>query len=78
MAAVVNSFGFLKKYSKRGIVIDSSEPKQIGEHKTFKPDFGYQHCEFEEEIDPTFPEPLTKEIQATIFVDSNHGNDKVI
>ena len=42
-----------------------------------KPDFGNQCCELEEEIDPAFPEPLMKEIQYTIFVDSNRGHDKV-
>ena len=78
MAAVMKTFGFLNKCPKRGVIIDSSEPDQIGEYKTLKPEFGNQHYEFEEEIDPAFPEPLMKEIQATIFVDSNHGHDKVI
>ena len=42
-----------------------------------KQDFRYQYCEFEEEIDPEFPEALMDEIQTTIFIDSNHGHDKV-
>ena len=42
-----------------------------------KPDFGNQNCKFHEELDDKFPEPLMKEIGATIFVDSNDGNDKV-
>ena len=40
-------------------------------------DFGNQHQDFKEEIDPQFPEPLCKEMDVDIFVDSNHGHDKV-
>ena len=39
-----------------------------------KTDFGNQHCEFNEEIDSTFPEPLMEETAMTIFVDSNHSH----
>ena len=40
-------------------------------------DFGNQYEDFEEYIDPRFPEPLHKELDLTIFVDSNHGHDRV-
>ena len=76
MAAVVKTFGLLKKHPKRGVIVDSSELDQVGIHETLKPDFGNQCCEFEEETDLAFPEPLIKETQATIFVDSNHGHDE--
>ena len=41
------------------------------------PDFGNQYSDFEEEKDPRIPEPLMKEIPQNIFVDANHGHDKV-
>ena len=75
--AVIKIYGCLKKHPKRGVIIDSSEPTHVGEMKVIKPDFGNQHCEFQEEIDDKFPEPLMDEIGITIFVDSNHGHDKV-
>ena len=45
--------------------------------KVIKPDFGNQCCEFQEEMDDKFPDPLLDEIGVTIFVDPNHGHDKV-
>ena len=44
MAAFVKTFGFLKKFPKRGIVTDSTEPKQIEDYETLKPDFSNQCC----------------------------------
>ena len=77
LAAVIKMFGFLKKCPKRDIMFDSTEPTHINLIEVAKPDFGNQYCKSNEELDPTFPEPLMKEIRTTIFVDSNHGNEKV-
>ena len=49
-----------EKCLKRGIAIDSMDPTQILEYEMLKPYFGYQHCEFNEDIDKAFPEPLMK------------------
>ena len=43
MAVVMKTFGFLKKHPKRGVIICSSEPEQIGEHEMLKPDFSNIH-----------------------------------
>ena len=43
-----------------------------------KPDFGHKCCEFNKETYLAFPDPLMKEIQTTIFIDSNHGHDMKI
>ena len=40
LAAVIKIFEYLKKYPKRGIVIDSSEPTYINLMEVAKPDFG--------------------------------------
>ena len=45
--------------------------------KVIKPNFGNQCCEFQEEMDYKFPEPLMEEAGMAIFVDSNHGHDEV-
>ena len=52
-------------------------PNGIEDYQLLVPDFGHQYADYEEEIDSEFPVPLMDEIQATIFVDSNHGYDKV-
>ena len=72
--------GYLKKYPKRGYLIDP-RPPIIEDESNLKRkkeiDFGNQYKDFEEEIDPKFPEPLCKELDINIFVDSNHGQNKV-
>lgn len=75
--AAMKILGCLKKYPKRGIVIDCGEPNPMSECEIIKPYFGHQHSEFDEEVDDKFPEPLMEEIRSNIFIDSNHGHDRV-
>ena len=42
-----------------------------------KPDFGNQYSDFIEEQDPKVPDPKMKELEISIFVDSDHGHDKI-
>ena len=42
-----------------------------------KPDFGNQYLDFEEEEDPKLPTAKIKELPRSIFVNSNHGHDKI-
>ena len=37
----------------------------------------HQHDYFKENVDPRFTESLLKELDKTVFVDSNHGHDSV-
>ena len=72
--------GYLKKYPKKGIVIDPTPPKfknetNDEEHK-FE-DFGHQYKFFKEEMDPHFPEAKIPELPITIFCDADHGHDLV-
>ena len=76
MAAVMKACKFLKTSLKRGVSIDFLELEQAGKREVLKLDVGNQFCKFEEETHPAFPEPLMKETQATIFVDSSHGHGK--
>ena len=72
--------GYLKKYIKKGIVIDPTPPKfqsdsKNDEHK-FE-DFTHQYGFFKEEIDPHFPKPKIPELPLTIFSDADHAHDLV-
>ena len=73
----IKLFGFLKKYPKRGYIVDPRPPKVNVEYNEIIPDFGNQYPEFQEEIDDKLPIALMKELQTTIFVDADHGHDKV-
>ena len=72
--------GYLKKYPKRGIVIDPSPPK-ITDYPDIPPDkfeeFGHQYQYFKEEHDPKFPTPAIPELDITIFCDADHAHDLV-
>ena len=57
--------------------MDSMEPDHAREMKVTRPDVGNQRCELNGDVDSDFPEPLMEEIRMTLFVDSDHGHDKV-
>ena len=73
----IKIFGYLKKYPKKGYVIDPRDPVVNIKYDVMTPDFGNQYSDFVEEQDPKVPEPLMKELTVSIFVDSNHGHDKI-
>ena len=76
MNAVMRIYGFLKKYPKRGIIIDHRPIEGQPEQEQVKIDFGQQYTDFEEELDPRFPPALMGEIEITVFGDSDHGRDQ--
>ena len=49
LAAVIKIFGYLKKYPKRGIMINFSKPMHINLMEVAKPDFGNQYCDLNED-----------------------------
>ena len=70
--------GYLKKYPKRGYVINST-PLDMGNTlekimapKAYWGRFSY----FKEDISPIFSTPLLKELKISIFCYSDHGHDK--
>lgn len=73
----IKIFGYLKKYPKKGFYIDPREPILNVEYEELTADFGNQYADFVEDYDNKLPSPLMKELPVTIFVDSNHGHDKV-
>ena len=73
----IKILGYLKKYSNKGYYIDPREPKLNFSYEELTPDFGNQYADFIEEGDDKLPEALMDELPITIFVDSNHGHDKV-
>ena len=72
----IKILGYLKKYPKRGYLIDPREPILNVDYDDVKPDFGHQYHDFQEEIDDRLPVEKMKELSITIFCDSNHGHDK--
>ena len=72
-------FGYLKKYPRRGYIINPKPPKIAAEYQRveLKQDFGNQYRYFTEDVDPRFPKPLLPELDINIFCDSDHGHDKV-
>ena len=78
---VMKIYGYLKKYSNRRIVIDSSDPKIEGDAEAMDVDytvvFKDQYPDAVEEIDEKVPEPRVDEMEIIAFVDSDHAHDKV-
>jgi hypothetical protein len=70
--------GYLKKFPRRGYVINPEPPHfdPIYENVEVKCDFGNQYDYFHEDIDPRFPPPLLDELDLNLFVDADHGHDK--
>ena len=72
--------GYLKKYPKKGIVIDPTPPR-ISEYPNTPPEkfeeFGHQYHYFKEQHDPRFPTQTIPELDVTIFCDADHGHDLV-
>ena len=69
--------GYLKKYPKRGYVVDPRNPILNVKYETVIPDFGNQYSDFVEDEDDRLPKPLMNELSTNIFIDSNHGHDKL-
>ena len=69
--------GYLKKYKKRGYIIDPRDPVVNIKYEKIVPDFGNQYSDFIEDEDTRLPPPLMKELSTNIFIDSNHGHDQV-
>jgi hypothetical protein len=72
--------GYLKKFPKKGIVMDPSSPNIVDDPqstcKQFE-EFNHQYSYFKEELDPEFPEFLLSELDISIFCDADHSHDLV-
>jgi len=71
--------GYLKKYKKKGILIDPQPPtiKKNGPTEVKYEEFTHQYKYYKEELDPGFPEPAVPELDINIFSDSDHAHDLV-
>jgi hypothetical protein len=72
----IKILGYLKKYPKRGYIVDPRPPVVNVKYEKIEPDFGNQYTDFKEDEDDRLPTPKMSELPITIFVDSNHGHDK--
>ena len=69
--------GYLKKYPKKGYIIDPRSTIVNVKYQDVVPDFGNQYEKINEEMDEQLPKQLMDELPVVIFVDSNHGHDLV-
>ena len=81
LARALRVFGFLNKHPNRRFVVDSRDPilrggeEELG--KDFTKELGDLYPEAAEELNTNLPTPLVEEIIITVFVDSDHGHDKI-
>jgi len=71
--------GYLKKYPRLGYTVNPAPPSIDHDYQQveLKQDFGNQYAYFNEDLDPRFPVALVPELDINIFVDADHGHDKV-
>ena len=62
----IKILGYLKKYPKKGYVIDPRPCNVNIKYTDMVPDFGNQYESSVEEIDPKLPEPKMKELEIVI------------
>ena len=81
LARALRVFGFLKKRPNRRYVGNSRDPIFRGGEEALGKDFtqelGALYPYAAKELDAYLPKPLVGEISITVFVDSDHGHDKV-
>jgi hypothetical protein len=78
LSRALRIWGYLKKYPSRSLSIKSISFPLPGE--TLDQDlinFTEQYAYAKEEIDPRFPRPMGKELDVSVFFDSDHAHDKV-
>jgi hypothetical protein len=69
-------FGYLKNHAKTRIAFDASDPNLEG--LVFRKDDWTEHYpDAEEDIPKDAPEPLTRPIQTSIFLDADHAHNLV-
>ena len=72
--------GYLKKYPKRGIVVNPRDPiynNKNYEEVVLQEDFGQQYHYFKEMTNLEFPEPKVKGLSVMFFSDSDHSHNLV-
>ena len=74
---MIHVYGYLKKFSKRRIAIDSKDIdlSQLPNVEQLKADFLEEYVVAKEEMDSKSPKPYGRELQITFLVDSDHAHD---
>ena len=76
LKAAIRIFGYLKKFSKGRIIMDSAYPDH-SKYPTEDYDWSELYPDATEELPPDMPEPLGKVVRMTVFVDADHAHDVV-
>ena len=81
LARALRVFGSLKKRPNRRYVVNSRDQILRGGKEALVKDFtqelGALYTDDSEELDANLPMPLVREISITVFVNSDHGHNKV-
>jgi hypothetical protein len=79
MTRALGIWGYLKKYPHRCLNINPDKYPIKGENIDYNlVDFMEQYNYASKEIDPKFPEPMGKELDISMFFDSDHAHNKVM
>ena len=73
--AALHLYSYLRNKHNARLVLDPSYP-DIDHDNFIKRDWDNFYGEIEEELPPDMPEPLGKEVDLRLYVDSSHANDK--
>jgi len=76
MDAALHLYGYLKQKHNARLVLDPSYP-EIDQSKFIERNWDNYYGDVKEELPPDMPEPLGKDVDLQLYVDSSHANDKV-
>ena len=74
--AALHLYSYLKGHHNARLVLDPSYP-EIKQDDFIRRDWDNFYGEVTEELPPDMPEPLGREVDLRLFVDSSHANDKL-
>lgn len=72
--ALFHIFAYLKKHTRSRVVFDAG---YYNHPDVPKPDWSDFYKDVKEQLPPDAPEPLGKQVEIIVFVDSDHAGDKV-
>ena len=73
--AALHLYSYLKNKHNARLVLDPSYP-EINQDDFVRRDWDNFYGEVKEELPPDMPEPLGREVDVRLYVDSSHANDK--
>ena len=76
MDAALHVYSYFKSHHNARLVLDPSYP-EIDQSNFIHRNWNNAYGDVKEELPPDMPEPLGKDVDLRLYVDSSHANDKV-